>query len=67
MTIDVNYIDSFFFSFLTGAIRKFSAFLSKFGVFIRNWPACFEIVSFLYAGSYFVSIIYSENHFEMHA
>ena len=50
MTSDVNYIDNFF-SFLTGVIRNFSAFLSKFGVFIRNWPACFEKASFLYAGS----------------
>ena len=34
-----------FVSFLNGVISKFS-------VFIRNWPACFEKVSFLYAGSY---------------
>ena len=26
--------------------------LSKFGVSMRNWPACFEKASFLYAGSY---------------
>ena len=42
MTSD-NYID--IFSFLNGVISKFS-------VFIRNWPACFEKVSFLSAGSY---------------
>ena len=51
MPSDVNYIDTFF-SFLTGVIRNFSACLSIFGVFIRNWSACFEKVSFLYAGSY---------------
>ena len=48
MTSDVNYID-IFFNFLTGAIRKFSAWLSKFGVLIKNWPACFEKASFFYA------------------
>ena len=41
-----------FFSVLTGVIRNVSACFSKFGVFMRNWPACFEKVSFLYAGSY---------------
>ena len=51
MTSDVNYID-IFFSFLAGVIRNFSACLSKFGIFIRNWPACFEKASFLYEGSY---------------
>ena len=40
------------FSFLTGVTRNFSACLSKFGVFIRNWLACFEKPSFLYASSY---------------
>ena len=42
----------YFSSVLTGVIRNFSACLSKFGSFIRNWPACFEKTSFLYAGSY---------------
>ena len=42
----------YFFSFLTRVMRNFSACLSKFGVFIRNWPACFEKVSFLFASSY---------------
>ena len=51
MTSDVNYTDTFF-SFLTGVIRNFSACLSKFGVFSRNWPVCFEKASFLNAGSY---------------
>ena len=51
---DVKYID-IFFGFLTGAIRNFSACLSKFDVFIRNWLACFEKASFLYAGSYCIS------------
>ena len=51
MTSDVNYTD-IFLSFLTGVIRNISACLSKFGVFIRNWPACFEKANFLYAGSY---------------
>ena len=41
MTSDVNYTD-IFFSFLAGVIRNFSACLSKFSVFIRSWPACFE-------------------------
>ena len=50
MTNDVNYID--IFSFLTGVKRNFSAFLLKVVVFIRNWPACFEKVSFLSASSY---------------
>ena len=49
MTSGVNYTDVFF-SFLTGVTRNFSTNLSKFGVFIRNWSACFEKVSFLYAG-----------------
>ena len=40
MTSDANYIDTF------------SACLSEFGVFIRNWSACFEKASFLSAGSY---------------
>ena len=53
---DVNFID-IFFQFLTGVERKFSASLSKFGVFIRNWPACFENTTFLhvYVGSYCTS------------
>ena len=41
MTSDVNYTD-IFFGFFTGVIRNFSGCLSKFCVFIRNWPACFE-------------------------
>ena len=53
MTSDVNYID-ISFSFFTEVIRNFSACLSKFGMFIRSWPACFEKASFLYAGSYWV-------------
>ena len=51
MASDINYID-IFFSFLTGVIRNFSACLSNFGVFIRNWPAYFEKASFLHMGSY---------------
>ena len=51
MTSDVSCVDVFF-SFLTGVIRNASACLSKFGVFIRNWSACFEKASFLYGGSY---------------
>ena len=54
MTSDVNYTD-IFFSFLTGVIRNFSACQSKFSVFIRNWPACFEKASFLYAGFYCIT------------
>ena len=46
---------TFFFSFLTGVIRNFSVCLSKFDVFIRNWLACFEKVSFLYGGSFCIS------------
>ena len=51
MTSEVSQID-IFFSFLTGVIRNVSACLSKFGVLIRNWPACFEKASLLHAGSY---------------
>ena len=47
MTTDVNYTD--FSVFSTGVIRNFLACLSKFSVFIRNWSACFEKASFLYA------------------
>ena len=60
MTSDVNYTDFFFFSFLTGVIKNFSACLSKFGVFIRNWPACFEKASFLYAGSHCIETLLTE-------
>ena len=45
----------YFFQFLNWSYEKLSACLSKFGVFIRNWPACFEKASFLYAGSYCTS------------
>ena len=51
-----------FFSFLNGVISKFS-------VFIRNWPACFEKASFfLYAGSAqirlndFICLTFKEGH-----
>ena len=44
-----------FFSFLTGVIRNFSVCVSKFDVFIRNWPAGLEKASFLYAGSSYKS------------
>ena len=71
MTIDVNYID--LFQFLNWSYTHFSASLSKFGVFMRNWPACSENVSFLYAGSYCMSKIESSglsdivgmNHFQI--
>ena len=53
MTSDVNFID--IFQFLIGVVRNFSACLSKFGVFIRNWPACFEKATFLHVGSYCTS------------
>ena len=36
-----------FFNFLTEATRNLSACLAKFGVFIRNWSACFQKASFL--------------------
>ena len=55
MTTDVNYIDIFLVS-STGVIRNFLACSSKFRVFIRNWSACFEKGSFLYAGSYCIHI-----------
>ena len=45
-----------FFVFSTGVIRNFLACLSKFSVFIRNWSACFEKASFLYADSYGIHI-----------
>ena len=45
-----------FFVFSTGVTRNFLACLSKFSVFIRNWSACFEKASFLYAGSYCIHI-----------
>ena len=51
----MSAISLIFFQFLTGVIRNFSACLSKFGVIIRNWPACFEKASFLYVGSYCTS------------
>ena len=38
-----------FFQFLNWSYKNLSACLSKSGVFIRNWPVCFEKVSFLYA------------------
>ena len=51
----MSAISLIFFQFLTGVMRIFSTCLSKFGVIIRNWPACFEKASFLYAGSYCAS------------
>ena len=33
-------------------MKNFSFCLSKFGVFIRNWSACFEKAGSLYAGSH---------------
>ena len=47
MTSDVNYID--IFQFLNWSYKNLSACLSKFGVFVRHWPACFEKASFLFA------------------
>ena len=55
ITVSVMSSTLIFFGFLTGVIRKFSACLSKFDVFVRNWLACFEKASFLYEGFYRIS------------
>ena len=59
---DVNDID-IVLVFSTGVIRNFLACLSKLSVFIRNWSACFEKASFLYAGSYCIHIYTYIYHF----
>ena len=48
----------YFFVFSTGVLRNLSACLSKFSVFIRNWSAFSEKMSFLYAGSYCIHIFF---------